>query len=620
MFLRCTFLLLAVLFSADALTESSTPDAAKATPIDFQWGIKIPLRDGIKLNATLYRPQSQKEPLPCVFTLTPYISETYHERGMYFAAHGYVFLTIDVRGRGNSEGAFTPLLQEAKDGPDIVEWLAKQPYCNGKVAMWGGSYAGNDQWTTAKEFPPHLATIVPAASPRPGIDFPALNNIYYSYDVQWITLTSGRTAQDNIFGDNDFWNAQFGKMHSGHRAFSDLDTIVGNPSSSFRSWLAHPAVDAYWDSYNPTPQQFAKIDLPILTITGQYDGDQPGALSFYREHLQYATATAKAKHYLIIGPWDHAGTRTPQVNVGGLTFGSASLLDMNKLHKDWYDWTLKGGSKPDFLKNKVAYYVLGDSAEQWRYADSLDAITAESRPVYLASQNANANDVFNSGTLTADKQGTASKPDQYIYDPLDTKFSAWDALDSSSDNLTDVSGQLASSGKILVYHSPAFAQDIELAGFFKLPVWIALDQPDTDIAAAVYEIKADGRSVLLGMDVLRARYRQSLRESAFPKSGAIERYDFDHFPFIARNMAKGSRLRLVIGPVNSKAFEKNYNTSGVVADEGRQGCTHGSSDPLSRCGTSKRALSADRRTERSDEGSLKNMVRNSILHRRKVSW
>jgi predicted acyl esterase len=105
--------------------EEATQDEP-ATPVDFQWGVKIPLRDGVKLNATLYRPQGQKDALPCVFTLTPYIAQSYHERGMYFAAHGYVFLSIDVRGRGNSEGDFMPLLQEAKDGHDVVEWLAEQ--------------------------------------------------------------------------------------------------------------------------------------------------------------------------------------------------------------------------------------------------------------------------------------------------------------------------------------------------------------------------------------------------------------------------------------------------------------------------------------------------------------
>src|SRR5215813_6950921 len=131
---------------ACALATRVTADVGT---VDFKWGITIPMRDGIHLAATLYTPRGQKEPAPCVFTLTPYIAQTYHERGMYFAAHGYVFAAVDVRGRGNSEGEFTPLLQEARDGHDVVEWLAQQGYCNGKVTMWGGSYAGYDQWATA---------------------------------------------------------------------------------------------------------------------------------------------------------------------------------------------------------------------------------------------------------------------------------------------------------------------------------------------------------------------------------------------------------------------------------------------------------------------------------------
>ena len=574
MSLRPVALLLMLLLSSVSVADVSKPPSAAASSADaknssadFGWGVKIPLRDGIKLNATLYRPLDQKDPLPCVFTLTPYISQKYHERGMYFATHGYVYLTIDVRGRGNSEGEFTPLLQEAQDGHDIVEWLAQQPYCNGKITMWGGSYAGYDQWATAKEFPPHLATIVPVASPMPGVDFPRSNNIQYSYDIQWLTLTAGHTAQDNIFGDNAFWQAQFDKMYKQHRPFKELDQIVGNPSPNFQTWVAHPMVDSYWDSYNPTPQQFAKIDLPILTITGQYDADQPGALAFYGEHFKYASAAAKAKHYLVIGPWDHPGTRTPQADVGGLTFGPASVIDMNKLHKDWYDWTLKGSTKPEFLKNKVTYYMLGDGAEQWRYADSLEAVTASSRPLYLASPDGHANDLFASGTLAGAPPQGSNKPDHYVYDPLDTHFPAWDAVDSSDTSLTDVSGLLASSGKLLVYHTAAFAQDTELAGFFRLPLWLSLDQPDTDLTAAIYEIKPDGSSALLTIDMLRARYRKGLRAAVFAKPGVVERYNFDHFTFIARRIGKGSRLRLVIGPVNSKAWDKNYNSDGVVAEE-----------------------------------------------------
>src|SRR5690349_16223480 len=112
----------------------------------MHWGIRIPMRDGVRLQGTLYLPADPSVPGPAIFTLTPYVGQTYHDMGVYFSEHGYPFLTIDVRGRGNSEGTFRPFIQEAQDGYDIVEWLAAQPYCNGRVAMWGGSYAGLDQW------------------------------------------------------------------------------------------------------------------------------------------------------------------------------------------------------------------------------------------------------------------------------------------------------------------------------------------------------------------------------------------------------------------------------------------------------------------------------------------
>src|SRR5271155_4797908 len=120
------------------MSELRESSGSSRTSVHMQWGVKIPLRDGVRLNATLYIPKTHATPSPAIFTLTPYIGQTYHDVGMYFAEHGYPFLTVDVRGRGNSEGSFRPLIQEAQDGYDVVEWLAKQPYCNGKISMWGG--------------------------------------------------------------------------------------------------------------------------------------------------------------------------------------------------------------------------------------------------------------------------------------------------------------------------------------------------------------------------------------------------------------------------------------------------------------------------------------------------
>jgi putative CocE/NonD family hydrolase len=544
---------------ADATQE--TPAAPDAARVDMQWGVKISLRDGVQLNATVYRPSKQAAPAPCIFTLTPYISQGYHDRGVYFAARGLPFLTIDVRGRGNSEGTFRPMIQEAQDGYDIVEWLARQSWCNGKVAMWGGSYAGYNQWATAKELPPHLATIVPAAAAHPGLDFPMRNEISYPYDVQWLTMTSGRTSQERIFGDNDFWTAKNRAWFESGAPLREFDRLVGNPSPTFQEWLSHPYPDAYWDAYNPTVEQYRQLKLPILTITGSYDGDQPGALSFYREHLR-AAPDALARHYLVIGPWDHAGTRTPNAEVGGLKFGPASLVDLPKLHTEWYAWTMQGGTKPAFLEKAVAYYVMG--AEKWRYADTLDAVTAETPAWYLDSAGS-AGDVLASGSLGAGTPGKG-KPDGYTYDPRDVSSAAVEsAVDPSS--LVDQRLVYAARGKQLVYHSAPFDADTEISGFFRLSAWLAIDQPDTDFQVNVYEVRADGSSVLLTTDIMRARYRENPREPKLIATRAPLRYDFERFTFVSRQVAKASRLRLVVAPINSMYVEKNYNTGGTVAEE-----------------------------------------------------
>jgi len=537
--------------------------AAEDPTIDMQWAVKIAARDGVKLNATVFTPHGQKDPLPVIFTFTPYIGDSYTDRAVYFAKHGYVYALVDVRGRGNSGGEFEPFVNEGKDGYDVVEWLAKQPYCNGKVTMWGGSYAGFDQWTVLKEFPPHLATIVPAAAAHPGVDFPFQYNIFAPYDMQWLTFTSGVTSNGSLFGNSAFWTAKVREMYMAHAAFQDFDKVVGNGSTVFQKWIKHPAPDAYYDAMVPSPEQYKRMSVPILTITGHYDGDQPGAFTFYKWHMQYGTAEAKAKHFLIIGPWDHAGTRTPKAEVGGLKFGQASLVDLNKLHTEWYDWATKGGAKPEFLKKRVAYYVVG--AEEWKYADSLESISNATKTLYLGS-GSGAGDVFRSGALTEDNPAASTGMDSWTYDPLDTRPGSAEPEDDGN-SLTSQRAAVNLFGEGVIYHSEIFPENTEIAGFPKLTVWLKMDVPDTDLEADLYEILPDGGSVALTGASMRARYRESLREAKPVMPGKIEKYVFDNFTFFARRIGKGSRLRLVVRSINSTGSEKNYNSGGVVAAE-----------------------------------------------------
>src|SRR6476469_8738229 len=543
-----------LVFAPLAIAQTSpTPEPiAKSSPsappadYDLRWAVKAVTRNRNELNATLYLPKSGNTApgrTPVIFTLTPYISDSYHARAAYFASHGYAFALVDVRGRGNSAGDFEPFANDARDGHDVVEWFAKQPFCDGKVAMWGGSYAGFDQWATAKELPPHLTTIVPAAAAHPGLDFPFTNNVGISYDVQWFTHTSGRASQQNLFGDSTFWRTKFLDAYKQHIPFKPLDSFIGNPSANFQRVIGHPMVDAYYDAMVPTREQFAKITLPILTITGQYDGDELGALAYYRDHLANASAETRAKHFLIIGPWDHAGTRTPTDEVGGIKFGGAAVIDLNDLHRQWYDWTMKSGRKPEFLKDRVAYYLLapGNSGAngEWKYAEDFEKLPANHHAFYLDASDGGGNGVFRAGTLSEKPPGTGT--DSFVYDPLDTQRGEnVEGIDPKEKTAAIDQTFALSIGKDgVVYHSDPLPNETPLIGCPALTLWLSIDTPDIDLECDLYEIQPDGTSIALWSDLRGLRYRESLRETKLVKPGEIVRSDFNPGLFVARRLMKG---------------------------------------------------------------------------------
>ncbi len=168
--------------------------------------------------------------------------------------------------------------------------------------------------------------------------------------------------------------------------------------------------------------------------------------------------------------------------------------------------------------------------------------------------------------LTPQLTGTA-KSDSYVYDPLDIRPGLEQEQEPSPNYLTDQTSVLTTYGNGVIYHSQPFTEPTEVTGYLKLKVWIEMDVPDTDLAATLFEILPDNRSILLTQDFIRARYRESLRQEKLVTPGEIYCYDFDSFTYFSRLIGKGSRLRLVISSPNSIQLEKNYNSGGVVAEE-----------------------------------------------------
>ncbi len=558
-------------------------EAATGEPeVIVQTSVPIPMRDGIKLGATIYRPKDAKGPVPVLVHFTPYTQTSYAMRMWHFLKHGYAVAMVDVRGRGNSEGdRFKPFATEGPDGYDVVEWLAAQPWCNAKVAMYGGSYTGWVQWITAAQFPPHLVSITPSVPTCPGTDFPMRGNIFTAWIPQWLVTTSGRTD-----GPRLPWTHTIAKRQEVYLnpPFSQAARIIGDTTTEFSTTMQHPAIDAYWDAMNPTQQQYGKINLPVLAITGYYDGNQLGALTHFRNHNRLAPAEAAAKHYLVIGPWDHRAAQVVFPEVGGIIMPKASTIDLLELHRAWFDWTMKDGPKPEFLKKRVAYFAFGAEPQQWKYADSLETITDVTKKLYLNSVDGKANDPSHCGSLQEIVPQPSAKPDKYTYDPLDTRPmdieregepGAYNEA-MTSIHSTRYADNLFGSG--LVYETEPFEADTEITGIPKLVLWISMDVPDTDFIATLHEIlpnevrrpEVEGQSFQLSDMQLRARYRESQRKEKLVVPGEITRFEFRDFWFFSRRFAKGSRLRLVFRSPNSIHYQKNYNSGGAVAEETAQ--------------------------------------------------
>jgi hypothetical protein len=252
-------------------------------------------------------------------------------------------------------------------------------------------------------------------------------------------------------------------------------------------------------------------------------------------------------------------------------FGKDAIVDLNDLHRQWYDWTMKNGAKPAFLKNQVAYYLIaaGNSGAngEWKYTDSYANLIADSKTFYFDSRNGDANGVFRSGALAESKPKDGA--DKFVYDPLDTRRGEETEGTEPNDKNAGLDQRLPLSigNDGLVYHTDSLSKETPLIGCPAVTLWVSIDAPDVDLEADLYEIQPDGTSIALWSDIRRLRYRDSLREPKLVKPGEIVKCDFNPGLFVARKLMKGSRLRLVVTAVNSIFWQKNYCSGGVVADE-----------------------------------------------------
>jgi putative CocE/NonD family hydrolase len=517
--------------------------AQAPAPVRSEFGVMIPMRDGVKLAADVWLPEAPGR-YPVLLVRTPYEKTGFklYEWAQYFASRGYVFAVQDTRGRGDSEGTFDAFFGEGRDGYDTIEWLAAQPWSNGRVGTLGLSYLGTVQWLAAREHPPHLACMAPTASggrwfeelPYMGGAFSELFALSFANEV------SGRIDQEA-----NLENADWPKILA-HRPLLTADTVLGRTMPLYRDWLTHSTTGPYWDRLRFAPKDFAAIDIPTLTMTGWFDGDQPGALFYWRGLM--ANAPHRDRHFLIVGPWRHPETfRGGSTEVGDMKFSPESIVDTKATHLAFFDWCLQGKSATfDSLRARI--YVTG--ANVWRTFDQYPPAAATPRPLYLAS-----------GGRLSWEPAADSPPDRFTYDPKNPvpgNLGEW-----ASDRR-----EVQRRDDVLVYTGDVLKEPLEVIGSVVVNLQAASDARDTDFTAVLSDVGPDGRALMLGpmVGIRRARYRNGYDREELLTPGKVENFRIELFD-IAHSFEPGHRIRLEISSSSVPSYNPNQNTGNPVATD-----------------------------------------------------
>jgi putative CocE/NonD family hydrolase len=522
--------------------------------------VAVKTADGATVCALVVRPRKAPDHLTALLNFTIYADPgTSMDEARRTASHGYAGVEGFTRGKACSPDKPVPYEKDGVDAAAVIDWISRQPWSDGRVGMYGGSYEGFTQWAAAKHLPKALKAMMPSVTAAPGIDVPMEGNIFQSFVYYWPFYTTNNKTLDNApYNDRQRWFRMNSTWYTTGRAYRDLDKIEGTPNPFFDRWLDHPSYDAYWQSMIPYRQEFARIDIPVLTTTGYYDDGQIGALYYFIQHHRYRPG---AEHYLLIGPYDHIrGQRgtfgrlgTPQRVLRGYETDPVALIDLGELRYQWFDYVFKGTPKPEILADRVNYEVMG--ANEWKHAPSLAAMSPRRAKFYLTAAKSGdryrlsarkpAASAFVAQTVDLADRGDADKifPGGGI---VDKDLNSWNGL---------------------VFASDPFQNSIELSGLFTGRLELAINKKDLDFSVELYELTAKGEYVQLSYAIARASYVRDRTHRHLLTPGRRERLNFRSGRLTSRRFAAGSRLVMVLSVLKNLGAQINYGTGKDVSDE-----------------------------------------------------
>ena len=513
----------------------------------------IPMRDGVTVYADVYRPERDGR-FPTIVVRTPYGVQRenvgVHDRLIQLAKMGYAIVNTDVRGRYESEGAWDPFRFEARDGYDVVEWAAKQPWSTGKVAMQGGSYLGHVQWATLGEQPPSLVAAFPAV---------ASTNLYANWITQggafhlafnfgWgVVRMPYRIMQPQWYftGPDAAPELRYEELLK-HLPLETMDERAFNhPVKHWRDWVAHESYDEYWKAVSDE-EKFAQVNVPVMTQGGWFDIFLPGTINgFVGVRKHGANERARSLTRMVIGPWGHGPTR----KYGDLDFGPDADRTLFQYEQRWHDFHMKGVKNGVDTEAPVQIFYMG--VNRWRGEQDWPVPGTQFTRWHLQP----------GGALAPAAPTSADGATTYRYDPNDPVPTTGGNNCCGSPTIAGPVDQapLDARRDIVRFTSDVLKAPVTIAGPVSMDLHATTDGRDTDWMVKLIDVHPDGKAYPMAEGILRARFREGLDTPQLLTPGQAYRYTVDLIG-TAVVFQPGHRIRVDITSSNFPQFDRNLNT------------------------------------------------------------
>ena len=535
-----TFGPLVVLLNAEDDHQRYTSDSA----------IEIAGSNGSRIAISVVRPTGAGQSLPALLEFAGRETQNYTKES---AARGYVGVAAYVVEKRKSAAGIDPLDLVGANARLVIDWITKQSWSDGRVGMYGDGYSGFAPWAAAKRLPPALKAIATSAATAPGINLPMEGNIFQNSAYGWsLRMNSGDTAE--VTGEDDAaqWHALDQKWYRSGRRYRDMGRLYGKHNPIFIRWLNHPSYDGYWRKFVPYRQEFAHINIPVLTMSGYYTASAPGDLYYFTQHHKY---NPHADHTLLIGPYEadvmHVGA---PAELHGYLVDPAALVDLRELRYQWFDHVFKGTALPTLLSAPVNYEVMG--ANEWQHAESLEGAANASQRYYLDAVATSGNHRLSLRKRSGDVAI------QQTVNFVDRKDAAWvPATDYISKSLVPRHGT--------VFLSEPLTKAITFTGLFSGRLDFEVNKMDMDLNITLYELLPNGDYTRLFSPTyeMRASYAQDRVQRHLLKAGERQRLSFKSERMTSRQLQPGSRLAMVLSIGKRPDREINYGTGGDVSEE-----------------------------------------------------